>query len=203
MTQPTPADLEAYRAALSVIGPVAPSVSNSAIPLLRVRQLDRGAYVLRAGDEARDVAFVVLGVLREYFPLPNGTERTKSFVVEGQTSGSLADLLSGKPSRASIVAEEPTRILIASWQALRELARDDSGWAEIGSRYAERLVLRKAQREYELLALDAEARYARFREDFPGLEARIAAKHVASYVGITPVHLSRLRRRRRGPSEGE
>ena len=59
------------------------------------------------------------------------------------------------------------------------------------------MLLDKAEREYELLGLDAAARYALFAERFPGLEARVAARHVASYLGITGVHLSRLRRRRR------
>jgi CRP-like cAMP-binding protein len=45
--------------------------------------------------------------------------------------------------------------------------------------------------------MDAATRYDRFATRYPGLEARVAARHIASYLGITPVHLSRLRRRRR------
>ena len=57
------------------------------------------------------------------------------------------------------------------------------------------LYLLKARREYELLALDAEARYAAFRARFARLEDQIQLKQVASYIGVTPEHLSRLRRR--------
>jgi CRP-like cAMP-binding protein len=60
----------------------------------------------------------------------------------------------------------------------------------------------KAEREYELLGMDAEERYATFARRYPGLEARVAARHVASYLGITPVHLSRLRRLRRARTRG-
>ena len=58
-----------------------------------------------------------------------------------------------------------------------------------------RYLLGVASREYELLALDAEARYLRFRERYASIEGAIALKQVASYVGVTPEHLSRLRRR--------
>ena len=57
-------------------------------------------------------------------------------------------------------------------------------------------------REYELLALDAEARYLRFRARYAALEAAIPLRQVASYIGITPEHLSRLRRRLTADSPG-
>jgi CRP-like cAMP-binding protein len=79
---------------------------------------------------------------------------------------------------------------------MRTLARQYPAWRTFGTRVLERLLVTKAEREYELLGLDAEERYRAFSERYPGLEARVAGKHIASYLGITPVHLSRLRRRR-------
>ena len=80
---------------------------------------------------------------------------------------------------------------------LRALGDVDPAWRDFNERVMQVLYLQKAEREFELLGLDAEARYAAFAARFPGLEARVAARHVASYLGITPVHLSRLRKRRR------
>lgn len=167
-----------------------------AMALLRIRDLERQEHLLRAGEMAEWVAMVVDGVLREYFILPNGSERTKAFIAEGQFSGSLADLLSGAPSRASIVAEVPVRALLIQHRELRALGERHAAWQRFGLVVKEQLLARKAEREYELLALDAEARYGAFAKLFPGIEGRVAAKHVATYLGITAVHLSRLRRRR-------
>ncbi|MFO0696272.1 MAG: Crp/Fnr family transcriptional regulator [Polyangiales bacterium] len=192
-----PADLATFASALHRLAPMDEASLRAGFALLRPRELGKGELFLRAGVVATEVAVVVRGLLREYFALSDGTERTKAFVVEAELSGSLADLLSGVPSRAFIVAEEPTRVLVGSHAAFRELASRSPAWAELGRRSLEALLLRKAEREYELLGLDAEERYASFATRFPGLEARVAAKHVASYLGITPVHLSRLRRRRR------
>lgn len=148
------------------------------------------------------MVFVVHGLLREYFLLADGTERTKAFVAEGQLSGSLADLLSEGPSLANIVAEEPARVLLAPYDAMKRLGDGFDDWRRFGHRSTAALLERKARREHELLALDAAGRYHAFRELYPGLEARVKAKHVASYLGITPVHLSRLRRARRSSPSG-
>lgn len=161
-------------------------------------KLARGEHLLRAGQRAELAAVVVEGLLREHFVMPDGVERTKAFLGEGELSGSMADLLSGAPSRAYIVAEEPCRLLVVPYAKLAELFERDPAWDRFARAAMRALLLRKAEREYELLGLDAPARYRVFVQRYPGLEGRVAAMHVASYLGITPVHLSRLRRARRG-----
>lgn len=191
------ADAATFRAAIARTMALDQAQLERGLALFRVRELSRGAYLLRAGEAASEAAVVVRGLLREYFLMPRGVERTKAFVVEGGVSGSLADLLSGTRSRAFIVADEASRLLVAPFGALRGLAERDPAWRRFDEAFLQQLFLQKAEREYELLGLDAEARYAAFTRRYPGLEARVAARHVASYLGITPVHLSRLRRRRR------
>jgi len=195
-------DAEIYSRAVRSVFPLTDDAIRRGFALVRPRELERGATVLRAGERASGVFVVISGLLREYFLLEDGIERTKAFVAEGEFSGSLADLLSGEPSKAFIVAEEPTRVLVATFRAYRELEAESPDWERFGRRAAEGLLLRKADREYELLGLDAAGRYARFSTRYPGLEARVAAKHVASYLGITPVHLSRLRRARLAAARG-
>lgn len=190
-------DETAFRAAFADVVPMDEPAVVAGLARTRPRSLDRGAQLLRAGDRARDVHVVIEGLLREYYVMPDGNERTKSFVAKHQVAGSLPDLLSGEPSRAYIVAEETTRVLVVDYAALRALHEPYPSWAQLDAEMIRRLLLTKTQREYELLALDAEQRYDVFRRRFPGVEDRVAARHVASYVGITPVHLSRLRRNRR------
>jgi CRP-like cAMP-binding protein len=198
------ADREAYEAAVQRISRIDGEALLAALRHVRVQLLPRGGYLLRAGQSATEVAVVVTGLLREHFVMKDGAERTKAFVAEREMTGSLADLLSGGPSKAFIVAEEPSRLLVSSYDAMQTLARQYPAWRAFGTRVLERLLVTKAEREYELLGLSAEERYRAFSDRYPGLEARVVGKHVASYLGITPVHLSRLRRRRaRGkPAEG-
>ena len=162
---------------------------------VRIQRIARGTALLAAGDRAVDCGMVLDGLTREYFPLEDGREVTRGFAGPGDFVGSLSDLLSGQPARSSAVAELDTRIAVIEWRHLRAAGDRRPAWAAFLARVTERLYLAKADREYELLALDAEARYLTFRARYATLEPLIALRHAASYVGITPEHLSRLRRR--------
>jgi len=194
-------DRRAFARAMRRVAPLDDAELAAGLALMRPRELGRGEHFLRAGVQATEIGVVVSGFLREHFLLAKGVERTKAFVGPGEATGSLADLLSGGPSRAWIVADAETRVLVGRYDAFRALGERSPAWAALGRRSLELLLLRKAEREYELLGLDAAARYAAFVARWPDLEARVAAKHVASYLGITPVHLSRLRRRRRASAK--
>lgn len=189
-------DESAFRSAVARLGLSDESAIGAALRLLRAYSFSRRQHLLVAGQRAALAGLLVDGLLREYFVSEKGVERTKSIVTPGQFTGSLADLLSEEPSRANIVAEEPSRVLLAPWSALRALEQQSVAWAALQRRSLEHLLLYKAQREYQFLCLDAEARYGAFLERHPDLESRVAAQDIASYLGITPVHLSRLRARR-------
>lgn len=193
----TAEDRATFERALCAVEPMSRAALEAGWAEVRLRRLARGEHLLRVGERAHQVALLLEGLVREHFVLPDGREGTKAFITAGDMTGSIADLLSGEPSRVAIVADEPSRLLVVSFAALRALGSGFPEWERYGRTMMERVLLAKALREYELLGLDAEARYRAFSARFPGLEARVAARHVASYLGITPVHLSRLRRRRR------
>lgn len=197
MTAVSQHDADVLAQTIRALAPLEASDLASLCSLMQPRELKPGQHLLRAGEHAHESAIVVRGLVREYFVMASGAERTKAFGIEGQPTGSLADLLSSAPSRAFIVAEEQTRVLVAAFADMQLLAERSPSFRRYGERLTQHLLLVKAEREYELLGLDAEARYRAFVARFPGLEARIAARHIASYIGITPIHLSRLRRRRR------
>lgn len=185
-------EIAAQRRLLLATSPLSPA-ELAAFPSPQRRELPAGTAFLRAGERAHQVATVYSGGLREYFVLADGSERTKGFNLPGGFAGSLSDLLSGAPSRAWIVAEVPTVLLVNQWQDYAALVETYPGWQRFARVIAENLYLRKVQREYELLALDAAQRYRLALEHWPQLEAVFKQKHIASYVGISPVHLSRLR----------
>lgn len=194
--RPDERDRAVFEAVLERLGLRDAPALDEGLQLFHVRELQRGEYLLRGGDHATHAGLLVSGLLREFFLTRGGVERTKSFVLPMQFTGSLADLLSGQASRAYIVAEAPARLLVAPYAQLQTLSRNSQLWTAVGKYCAEQLVLYKAEREYQFLCLDAEERYKAFQARHPGLEAQLVGRHVASYLGITPVHLSRLRARR-------
>ena len=160
--------------------------------LATCRRVKKGEHLLRAGDLARHVVFVRRGLVREYYLDGRGQEATRRFCVQGDFSGSLADLISRRPAAVSIECLEAGEIVEVEWSRVDALSDLHPSLMKLLRRFAEGLYVRKTQREHEMLTMPAARRYRSFVEQAPDLEARLPRLMVASYLGITPVHLSRI-----------
>ncbi len=165
--------------------------------------LAQGEYLLRAGEIPQRIGFNLAGLLRLYYLDRTGNERNKHFCVERTCAISYSAFLQQTRSLLSIQALEDTTLVIIDHATYHHMLTSHPAWQVAARKFAEMLFILKERREAELLQFSAAERYARFREDYPGLELRVNQYHVASYLGITPESLSRIRRaqttrRRRG-----
>jgi len=194
---------QAFTEAMNALSPLSEADLRPARAAFRLVTLQKGEPLLRAGERAHLVGFVATGGLREYYVLPNGDERTKGFSLPGWFAGSLSDLISHEVSKVWIEAAAPTELLTLPWADYRHWVDTQLAWTRFAHRVAERLYMMKVEREYELLALDADARLKATLARWPTLEQVFSQRDIASYVGVTPVHLSRLRgARAKSPGPG-
>lgn len=175
------------------ISPIPIEVWTAADLVYTVRELSYGDFLIRQGKIPTEFAFVFSGVLREYYLTPDGNEYIKSFNFPGEFTGSYFDLLIKQPSTCNIRAITDCKIAVADFTQLVSLYDTHIAWERLGRMVAESLFLKKAKREYELLALSAEERYELLKRTYPNIEESIPQYHIASYLGITPVSLSRIR----------
>ncbi|MEM1055952.1 MAG: Crp/Fnr family transcriptional regulator [Bacteroidota bacterium] len=161
---------------------------------LRVREIDAGDAWVREGETCREVAFVAQGVLRVYF-LAEGDEVTAYFASEGEMVSDYESVLTGEVSRQTIEAVEPTTLAV--------LRRENMHWAfehlahgeKLGRLIAEKLFLATHRRLASFYLESAEDRYARLLDEQPDLVQRVPQHILASYIGVRPQSLSRIRRR--------
>lgn len=158
--------------------------------------LAKGQYFIQAGEVPTTFGFLVSGLCRLYYLDTSGTEWTKSFCLANTVIAAYSALLLGEPSRLFIEALEDSTLLVADYAMYQTLTRDHPCWQILSGKFAEGLFIKKEQRESELLLDDAPTRYAKFLTEYPGLESRVKQYHIASYLGITPVSLSRIRAQR-------
>ncbi|TNE47072.1 MAG: Crp/Fnr family transcriptional regulator [Deltaproteobacteria bacterium] len=169
--------------------------------LFQLRTFAKNDYLLRAGETSDPCFFLCEGVVRFYYLTPDGKEFNKSFLQAHQFAASLSTSLLQTPARFSMQALEDVVALEASLSSLRDLFPRHICWERLGRTMAEQLAIKKELRECSFLLDSAEERYLNFLRDYPGLEDKITQYHVASYLGITNVALSRIRRRIRDNEE--
>jgi CRP-like cAMP-binding protein len=183
-------------ACLRALSPVDDPAIDALAALASTRSFDAHEWLLRGGERAEWCFLITKGLVRELYIGETGDEHTRSFVADGQVTGSLLDLLAGRPSVTWIQALEPTRTIVWRYAAFEALCDRFPALHLVARRHAEALYVKKTRREHDMLALSSTERYRRWSESHPGLDARVLRKHLASYLGVTPEHLSRLRRTR-------
>ena len=182
-------------ASLRALAAIPDAELERALALFRPAALRRDEHLLRAGDVPETIAFLASGLLRLYYLDEAGDEYTKSFCCAPDLVGAYSALLLGEPSRLFIQALEDARLLVADYGQYRNLSDGHPCWQALNRRIAETLFIKKEKREAALLLDDAETRYRQFLAEYPQLEGRVRQRHIASYLGITPVSLSRIRAR--------
>ena len=199
---PTPSPARRALAAMALrLAPLGADAIAALDALAQPRSFAAGAMLLRAGEHATWSFFVHRGLVRELYVGERGEEHTRTFIGGGDVTGSLLDLLSEGPAVTFIEALEPTAALALRYRDFDALCARLPELHHLARRLAEAAYVRKARREHEMLAPPAARRHARWLEEHAALDARLSRRHVASYLGITPEHLSRLRGAARRPAD--
>lgn len=173
LPRPDERDLVWWQASLTRLSALTEPEVKLVAEHVQVRSFAVGQAYLRAGDRCTEVGLVRAGLLLESFAVADGRERIRGFAAVGDFAGSLADLMRPGPARSDVIALAPTRILSVTWSKVRAATAAHAGWSALIAAAIKQLYLVKADREYELLALDARARYARFRERWSSIEEDI------------------------------
>jgi CRP-like cAMP-binding protein len=166
---------------------------------LRFETLGPKQTLTRSGEVADRVGFVVSGLIRKLHLTERGKRVVRGFGGPGSVVGAYASLLTGEPSNLSVEALEPSELFVLPWSEMEALYARHVCWQILGRRLAEQNLIEREQRAHELLTASATQRYARFCDTHRSLLPRLREYDIASYLGITPVSLSRLRARRSRP----
>jgi CRP-like cAMP-binding protein len=157
------------------------------------RRLVKDDYFVKAGENANHIGFVLNGLLKKFYRTEDGREFIKDFSVEGRLVTAYSSLLQNTPVRLNIQAIEATNLLVIPYDKFTSLYQWHPCWQRLGRKIAENLFIEREQREWELLIFPAKERYEMFVQRYPDLLARVPQYEIASYLGISPISLSRLR----------
>jgi len=164
--------------------------------VLRPRHLVRGEHFVQAGEYRPELALLLTGSCRLYYPRPDGEDRTTYFFFENHLLGDYPGCLTGQPSQFSIQALTDTALFAFDYRVLRQLYDERPVYERFGRLVAEYHLLGTNARLVEHLLLSPEERYrALLTSGKTKILERIPQHLIANYLGVTPVSLSRIRGR--------
>lgn len=137
--------------------------------------------------------FLLAGAIRGFYLDKDGCDVTHLFIFENQICGS-DFLTTDKPQVCSYEALEDCAALAIDMEALRAIVPTDNRLLWFYVNMLERALKQKMVREMSLATKTATERYIDLTRQYPGIERRVSQAHIASYLSITPVSLSRIRR---------
>lgn len=194
MTKPSRQQLQIFFNALNEITAIPESELEYTEKFIETKTFKKNQHLVRAGERLDSYYFICNGLVRFYYLCRDGKEFNKHFAMENDFAGSIATKVLGIPSIYGIQALEDTETLVIKYDLLDDLYNRDKSWERMGRLTTEKLAILKEFREKSFLLDDAETRYRNFIKQYPALMNRISLFHIASYIGITQVALSRIRK---------
>lgn len=165
------------------------------LSVLEPKVLPRRMVYLRQGEVCRHVAFVVSGALKSYKVDDEGKEHILNFALRDWWIADLYSLISGKPAVLSIETIEESEVLLLAQQDQQMLYEKIPKFERFFRILVENALVASQQRLIDNMSLTAEERYLQFIKKYPGIPVLVPQHNIASYLGITPEFLSKIRSR--------
>ncbi len=162
------------------------------IASMHVKKLNRRESLIEAGKTCNFLAFINSGILRS-FVTRNEEECNTDFYFKHYFVSAYSSFVTQTPTEHSIEALTRCEIFCITYQQYEDFVKEDVEWLRFGKFIAEFFLIRKCLREISFLKLTASERMEAMLKQYPDIEQVIPQYHIASYLGIKPESLSRIK----------
>jgi len=166
------------------------------LPLFSAQAFLSQTHWIQAGDTCNELCFILEGLVRIYYIDQAGNEVNQHFYQANEVIAPVDALVSKEPCQYFVQALEPTRLMLANYNEFSKAGDHDPELLRLEIKMLQTIFIKNARREAQLLLGNAEQRYRWFCKEYPELLERIPQYHIASFLGITAVSLSRLRKKK-------
>lgn len=178
---------------LTYLVDIAESEIDAALNFFTPVSFQKGQYLLSEGQVCKYLYFINLGLTKSYL-LSEGKEHIRQFAAENDFVVDLGSFLSQSKSAFFIQTLESTEALKIKYEDLDKLFNSSFSFMKLGKVIADRSTINLIKRSVSLVKDDATDRYLDFIKERPTLIQRVPQFMIASYLGITPESLSRIRK---------
>ena len=165
------------------------------VSLLEPKTLERKKVYLKAGNVCKYSAFVVDGALKSFTVDMEGKEHILSFALADWWIADMYSYITQKPAILTIEAIADSEVLLLSYEKQQQLFQRVPKFERFFRIIVENSLVANQQRLIDNLSSSAEERYLRFIKKYPSVPSCVPHHNIASYLGITPEFLSKIRGR--------
>lgn len=162
--------------------------------LITFRKLKKGELLLKENQVCNEIVFIKKGILRSYFFNHQGDEITNCFAFENEFMASFSSFITQNIAEENIQALADTDLQILSRESLEKLYKLGIQWQEIGRKLTEMEYVTLQKRMISFQKLSGTQRYNELYQNHQEYLQMIPLQYLASYLGLTPRHLSRIRK---------
>ncbi len=166
---------------------------NVALPMLEYREVKKRDYILKEGDVCKTMDFIVEGCARIYINF-EGKDVSRQFFFENSFVSEMTSFITQKPSLFNIDALENCKLLSINKSNLDKLYDEHTNFLKFGKKMSDNIAIFSILRNVENYTHTAKERYLRLITERPKVISRVPLHMIASYIGITPEALSRIRK---------
>ncbi|WP_188050805.1 Crp/Fnr family transcriptional regulator [Flavobacterium sp. GP15] len=167
---------------------------NSFIQMLTHKLFKKSEYFIKEGETCKQVAFVLSGSLRSYYNSDKDEEITYCITFPNSLVTAYSSFLTAQPTQENIQAIAETEVLIIQKSDFEVLIQQNPNWVYFLKTIAEQQYIELEKRIFNLQKSDAVKRYADLMKNQPEYIQKIPLQYLASYLGISQRHLSRIRK---------
>lgn len=159
------------------------------------RKYKRNTVLLKEGNVAHEVFFIIKGALRQYIVSEDGLEKTCNFSFENEFLTDLESFSRQSRAASTIVTLEPAICMVITCISLVEAIKNSPATAELFRIIVENVAHENIRRTKSLLSLSPEKQFEELLQNKPEIMQRVSQRYIAQYLGIAPESLSRIRKR--------
>lgn len=163
-------------------------------PYLTPKKIRKKQYLLQEGDVCKSMAFVEKGLLREYL-VDDAGEHIIQFALEGWTIADLLSFLTSEPTTYNIDAIEDSELILISKTAHEALLQTEPKYETYIRLLMTNAYVALQRRVTSFISAPVEDQYTSFTRMYPDIVQRVPQHMIASYMGLTPETLSRVRKK--------
>lgn len=159
-----------------------------------IKNLDKGDFYSREGEVCNNAAFVVSGIFRSFYTSDKGDDFTYCITFPGNFTTAYSSFITGLPTEENIQAITPVKMIVFEKNKIIQLASGNLNWTQFLKIFAEQQYVELEKRLFQMHRYNAAQRYASLLKNQPEYLQQIPLQYLASYLGVTQRHLSRIRK---------